>query len=257
MSRDRDDELADLLGELADTLRRLEAEVGPDRPRRGPFGLPPPPSPRDVMRFTGEYAIPTAIAVLEVNVRILELVGAALRAGATAEESRQRRGEVADRLRGETVSQLERALAEIQRAVEEGNLPQTPEVREIVEEARRLNADIREYVREADETVEDERQAERRVERRPERWSERGTSIPIDGGDEGEDAEDGGVEIDVEEELESIKEGMANDGDDAGDEDEDEASDAGNEGHDAEDDDAEADGNDAEDDGNQDRDSGE
>lgn len=210
MPRDRDDELADLLGELADTLRRLEAEVGPDRPRRGPFGLPPPPSPRDVMRFTGEYAIPTAIAVLEANVRILELVGAALRAGATADESRQRGTESVDRLRGETVTQLERALSEIQRAVEEGDLPQTPEAREVLEEARRLNADLREYVSEADETVEDERQAERRAERRP----ERGTSIPIDGAEEETDAEDdeSSVEIDVEDELRSIKEGMGEEG---------------------------------------------
>jgi hypothetical protein len=226
MSRDRDDELADLLDELADTLRRLEAQVEPDRPRRGPFGLPPPPSPRDVMAFTGEYAIPTAIAVLRANVKMLELVGAILRAGATADESRQRGGEAVERLRGETASHLERALAEIQEAIEEGDLPQTPEARDVVEEARRLNADLREYVREADETVEEERQAERRTERR----AERGTSIPIEDGDDGRDDEeqadeDGSVEIDVEEELKSIKEGMgeeaSDDGDEAGDDNED------------------------------------
>lgn len=243
MSRDRDDELADLLDELADTLRRLETQVEPDRPRRGPFGLPPPPSPRDVMAFTGEYAIPTAIAVLRANVKVLELVGAILRAGATADESRQRGGEAVERLRGETASHLERALAEIQEAIEEGDLPQTPEARDVVEEARRLNADLREYVREADETVEEERQAERRTERR----AERGTSIPIEDGDDGGDDEeqadeDGSVEIDVEEELQSIKEGM---GEEAGDEG-DEAGDEGDEaGADNEDDGDESEGSDA------------
>lgn len=222
MSRDRDDELADLLDELAETLRRLEAQVEPDRPRRGPFEFPPPPSPRDVMAFTGEYAIPTAIAVLRANVKVLELVGAILRAGAAADGSRQRGGEPVERLRGETVTQLERALAEIQEAIEEGDLPRTPEARDVVEEARRLNADLREYVRDADETVAEERRAERREERQP----KRGTSIPIDGGDEGEDAEDDDVvEIDVEEELRSIKEGMGDGGDG---ENESEGSDDGN-----------------------------
>ena len=236
MSRDRDDELADLLEDLSDTLRRLEAEVGPGR-RRGPLGLPAPPSPRDVLTFTGEYAIPTAIAVLKANVRILELVGALLQAGARADETRERSGEAVDRLRGETVSQLGRALAEIQGAVEEGDIPETPEARDVIEEARRLNADLREYVREADETVEDEREAERRAEREPGRTTGEETTIPIEDASDEKPAEEsatdeGSVEIDVEEELESIKEGMGDCEDEKSDGDaEDEESD-GNEGND-------------------------
>ena len=207
MSRDRDDELADLLEDLTDTLRQIESEVGPNRPRRGPLGLPAPPTPRDVLQFTGEYAIPTAIAVLKANIKILELVGALLRAGKTSGEARKRADDTVGELGTKTVSQLERALTEIQRAVEDGSLPQTPEARDVVEEARRLNADLREYVREADETVESEQQAERDAERGIDQGAEqdadRGTTIPIE-----DAADEPSVEIDVEEELKSIKEGM-------------------------------------------------
>ena len=217
MSRDRDDDLADLLEELADTLRRIESEVSPKRPRRGPFGLPAPPSPGDILRFTGEYAIPTAIAVLKANIKILELLGALLRAGKASDEARQRADETVGELGTKTVSQLERALTQIQRAVEDGNLPQTSEARDVVEEARRLNADLREYVREADESVESERRAERdanrETEQRAERDADGGTTIPIE-----DRSDESSVEIDVEEELKSIKDGMNEETGDEGDE---------------------------------------
>lgn len=214
MSRDPDDELADVLGDLADTLRTLESEVAHDRSSRGPFGLPPPPTPRQVLGFTGEYAIPTAIAVLKANIKILELVGAALRATSPTESSSRRRDAV-ERLGGETVGHLERALEEIQQAVDEGNLPQTPEARDVVEEARRLNDDLREYIRESTETADEERKRSKRDSR----------TIPIEDGDEsGESGESDdsteseitGVEIDIEEELRSIKDNVGDGGIDEG-----------------------------------------
>lgn len=200
MSRTPDDELADVLGELTDTLRTLEAAVTDARPRRGPFGLPPPPTPRQVLGFTGEYAIPTAIAVLQANIKILELVGAILRTTSPT-DSTSRRREAVERLGGETVGHLERALGELQRAVEDGNLPQTPEARDVLQEARRLNDELQEYVRESTRTADAEREGVNRTSR----------TIPIDEGDDvGEtndpdDETDRGIEIDIEEELRSIK----------------------------------------------------
>lgn len=212
MSRDRDDDVAALVRDLSETLQRLEGEIGPERPRRGPFGLPPPPSPRDIMAFTGEYAIPTAIAVLKANIRILELVGAVLRATTPGDKRGEGSRTRLENLSTTTVDGLGRALAEIQHAIEEGSLPQTPEARDVVTEARRLNDELREYVDESEKTVEEERQHERERDRQ-------GRSIPIEDGEEdredGEDEidEDASVQINIDEELRSIKDSMADGGD--------------------------------------------
>ncbi len=72
------DDLAAAAADLAASLEALRDDVAP-RPRRGPFGLPRPPRPVELLRFADDHAIPTVIALLEANVRALELLRAALR----------------------------------------------------------------------------------------------------------------------------------------------------------------------------------
>jgi hypothetical protein len=76
--RDDDPDLESMLSELAETLSALQNEVEPSRPPQTPPMRPP--SLREVMRFTEQQTIPTLVAILEANVRLLELAGAALRA---------------------------------------------------------------------------------------------------------------------------------------------------------------------------------
>lgn len=150
MSRRRD--AADLearVSELEATLAELRREL---RPRRGPLGLPRPPRPEEVLRFTEQYALPTAIAVLEAQVRALEGVRAALRAMDRGREATERTGrarEQAESLGRETLSTLDRALEDLQDAVETGGVPDSPEARNLLSDAQRLTDDIETELRDA------------------------------------------------------------------------------------------------------------
>lgn len=148
MTDRRDDELEPLLRELAETLTALQEEVKDEHRRRSPPLRPP--SFREVLRFTERQTIPTLVAILEANVRMLELAGAALRAmdperSVSEEETTQRAldtGRVsADRLTS-GLSDLRGALA--------GAEATNPEARALLAEADRLSAEIRERLQNAD-----------------------------------------------------------------------------------------------------------
>ena len=64
---DRERELAEVTAELSETLESLRAEL--QEPPEGPLGLPRPPTPRELLRFTEQYTIPTTIALLEAAIR--------------------------------------------------------------------------------------------------------------------------------------------------------------------------------------------
>lgn len=187
MSEPPREELADRVGELERTLEELRDELGP---RRGPLGVPRPPSPREVLRFTGEYAIPAAIAVMEANIRTLELLQRVIRATDRSGDAAGVRERTAD-LSRETLARLDGALAELGSAIEDADLPQDEEARALLSEARELNDEIRERIG------------------RP-----RGAGdAPGTAADDGGLAEsDPGVDIDVEDELEQIRDEI--DGDD-------------------------------------------
>jgi len=222
----RDEELARTAGDLADSLRDLRDEVGPGRrPRRGPFGLPRPPTPREVLRFTDEVAIPATIAVLEVNIKLLEAVQKAIRLAETERRAREQGEEVADRAREggravrsgagrvgrETLDRLDDALDDLQTAVEEGSLPREETAREILTEARELRADLESQVRDAEETADEQRRRERENDREAGRDRDAGiSSSDEDGENSASDESDGeedetGPQVDVDAELRSIK----------------------------------------------------
>lgn len=178
---DDGDDLERTLEELAGTLDELREEIGDNRQSndvrderrsggvredRRSSGV------RDLLRFTEQYTIPAVIAILETNVRLLELLAGSIRlADGRLDEAEERS---ADR----TLDALDGALTDVREAV--AGTPTSPEARRLLREARELRSE-----------------AERRLE-------ERTTTASGPGTDEGEDAVHE-VPVDVEAELESIK----------------------------------------------------
>ena len=232
--RDRDRELADAIDELVGSLQELRREL--HEPPSGPLGLPRPPTPRELLRFTEQHTIPTVIALLETSIRALELLSAAIRLadGRPLEAVGGDDGRVSGRIgrgglgvagdvdprahadRLATVSRrsletLEGALEELQTAISAGS-PQDPELRRVLEEARALREEV-------DDRLEAATRAEGRDrdgEFRDDGTVDADDSITVDiddgngepeRGDSGDDrgGDSDGVDIDVDEELESIK----------------------------------------------------
>ena len=185
-------ELEERIDELEATLEELRAELGP---RRGPMGLPRPPRPREMLRFTDDYAIPAAVAALEANVRALELLQAGIRASDPDRAADEAGRAVRDR--GATIGRtsmerLDRALTELESAVEDSGMPGDREARRLLTDARRLNDEIRDRVEAGGRPVGAD--------------PGRGGAIRIEVEAEGE-ADDGrDVEAEVESELETVKE---------------------------------------------------
>lgn len=221
---DDGDDLERILDDLAGTLDELREEVGTERrsgrvrdrrqsddvrddrqsndvrDRRRTSGA------RDLLRFTEQYTIPAVIAILETNVRLLELLAGSIRlADGRLDEAEERRT-------GRTLDALDGALTDVREAV--AGTPTSPEARRLLREARELRSE-----------------AERRLEERTTTTSEPGTDGSEDAVHE--------VPVDVEAELESIKqevdddaagEGRQSTGHDAGEADD--AGDGTNEGDD-------------------------
>lgn len=213
--RDRDGELPRLADELSTTLTNLRDELERGRePPRGPLGLPRPPTPRELLEFTDEFAIPTAIAVLEANIRALEALQGAVRltrAGdRVGERGREARAHTEELSRG-ALDRLDDVLVDLQDAL--SGRPENPEARTLLDDARALRSEIDERLRAADD---------RRPARGPSQGgSERGRrprnareSRPQDAA-----ADEDGVAIDVDSELDSIRDEVGegnDDGDDDG-----------------------------------------
>lgn len=140
------DDLEDRIDELEATLEALRAELGPER---GPMGLPRPPRPREFLRFTDEYAIPAAVAAMRANIRALELVQAGIRATDAERAAGDAGRAVRDRATeagSATLDRLDGALSDLESAMEGRGTPANPEARALLSEARRLNDEIRDRV---------------------------------------------------------------------------------------------------------------
>ena len=252
-SRDRA-ELEERLDELESTLSELRQELRSET-RRGP---PKPPTLGELLRFTEEYTIPALIALLEATIQSLELLRRTLRLAdpqrALKEESETTRSRL-DQVGTEAGNQLAGALSELRTALSEADLPENPESRRLITEARDLTGEIETRLRDAESTVQDQRDHERRrdADRRRDanrrdngRGSrDRGVMIDVtdaaDGSEPSDDAvepsdgttdESDAPEVDVESELESIKDELdrtedaledVDDDDESGDSDEDDA----------------------------------
>ncbi|TQQ81602.1 DUF7547 family protein [Halonotius roseus] len=221
--RDRD-ELAAQLDELESTLTDLRGELR-ENDRRGP---PQPPRLGDLLRFTEEYTIPTLIAALEATIKSLELLQRTLRLADPARAAREE-GEAArsrlDAVGTEAGQQLAGALAELRTALAEADLPEDGDSRDLITDARDLTGEIERRLREAEGTVSDQWDRERDGRSRGRQSNAAGTNdgVMIDVSDDGDDG-DGGDDsddssrspaadgsnadapsVDVDAELESIK----------------------------------------------------
>ncbi|MDS0221533.1 hypothetical protein NDI54_09250 [Haloarcula sp. S1AR25-5A] len=150
-----DDDLTALITDLVTTLQELETEVEPTTDS----GLPRPPTPGELLRFTSDVTIPAIILVLRTNIEALKLLRRALRmaegrptsTGSASGEMRQR----ASDLSRATLSRLDGALTDLQRAVE--GTPEDEEARELIQEAQQLRTQIQERLAdEPGETGDDE-----------------------------------------------------------------------------------------------------
>lgn len=188
------------LAELETRIEELRREV---RPRRGPLGLPRPPTPGELLAFADEHALPTTIAVLEANVRALEALREAIRLLRRVEDRdlRGRTAELGDRADGlrertdtlarEAITEFDRAVTDLAEAIEGGGLPDDARARSVLREARA----VRDEVTTA-------------LEAGVDGADENGAGETATGASEGDDGETdaGGTEIDVEAELDSIRE---------------------------------------------------
>jgi hypothetical protein len=202
----RDDpDLHVLVTDLERTLRDLRGVLERDadsvRERDG-SSLPRPPSPRVLLRFTEEYTIPATVATLEAAVRGLELLGGAIRLldGRDPRRSEERRGgrDAADVLADasavageraaaggrQALSQVDEALTHLQRTYE--GEPADPAARRLLADARQLRADIDDRLGSIERAS-----AERAAAPQPDREA-------------GEPER--GPQVDVDAELESLKE---------------------------------------------------
>ncbi|WP_210423479.1 DUF7547 family protein [Halorussus marinus] len=269
MRDDRDrEELEERVRELEDRVRELRDELG--EPPRGPGGLPRPPTPREVLSFTGEYAIPTTISVLEANIRALKALERIIRVvdperSAVGEERDRLESRAADASRA-TLDRLEDALEDVEATIRESDLPRDGEARDILDDARRINREIRDRVEQSRADADEARNPRRddrdtRDDRRDRDDLDGATTIEVGDPDDRDedDAEDdaGEPQVDVDAELRSIKDeldgdrradGDGSDGDDSAATDgEDSAeADAGTDGQDSDDTDdgTDADGSD-------------
>ena len=209
--------------ELTATLEELQSELRDPPARTGPLGLPRPPSPGELLRFTEQYTIPALVSLLEANVRLLELLAAALRvadgrpieateeladAGGRLEAVRAGGREGVAAASRATLRRLDDALAELQTAAE-GGTPDDPEVRRLLSRARDLRSEV------------DERLAETEAESTPAEETTGAVEVDVDGPGESDDGEvdeepSDDVDLDVDEELETIRRQV--DGPDDGDE---------------------------------------
>lgn len=232
--RDRE-ELADLLADLEATLTELRSELRTDpgavdrqperrdsrdatdsRPasdRRSGSASPTPPSVSELLRFTEEYTLPTLISTLEAGIRALELLRGTLRlVDGRPAVKRDRRGRssasrLGDGVAGvgrEAVSGVERALAELEAALSEADVSEERAGEDLLGEARELSAEIADRLDDA-RTGPDERPPSGRDTARESDRGSGGVTIEVtDDGADG-DAREERPTVDVEAELDSIR----------------------------------------------------
>ncbi|WP_293033822.1 hypothetical protein [Natronococcus sp.] len=206
---DPDDDLANAIRELTRTIEELRTELE-EPSRRGPrFPAPRPPTPRELLRVADEVAIPALVATLESSVRTLEALQRGLEIVRTerevrdrVDESTGRAGTRANDVRRATLSQLDTVLAELQRAAADGSLPADEDARELLVEARELRDEVDGRLRRA-------------VEGRDESDEDGPIRIDIDQPDgtteTDEDGDESDSSVDVDAELETLKDRYSED----------------------------------------------
>lgn len=200
----RDDDIDPLLDELQETLTALRTELddggddGRASRRRPRASSPPrPPRPGEFLRFTEEYTIPTVVSLLEATIQSLELLAGLIRL-LDPDRSRSAADSVGRRATKEATRGATAALSELRRALSEVDLPPEGEARDIVADARELSAEL-----------------ERRIEAGETRTHDDSpVSIDVRESSDQETGEETDPHVDVESELDSIRESVRKERDD-------------------------------------------
>ncbi len=204
------------IAELEERIEELSGELR--SPPDGPFGLPRPPTPGEVLAFVDDHAIPTTIAILEANIRALRALRGAINLlrraekrdpTGTAENLRDRTDSVAR----EAVTELDRAVSDLTAAIEDDSLPDDKEARSVLQEIRSVRDEVADALTSegaSSDAPDDTPDSSAGESADAESAHDGGNNNDIDGGD-GSDEDTGGVEIDVENELKSIKDEMRGD----------------------------------------------
>jgi len=138
VSEERIAELEERIEELSEELRS---------PPEGPFGLPRPPTPGEVLAFVDDHAIPTTIAILEANIRALRALRGAINLLRQAEkrDPTGRAEDLRDRtdsIAREAVGELDRAVSDLTTAIEGDGLPDDEEARSVLQEIRAVRDEV-------------------------------------------------------------------------------------------------------------------
>jgi len=232
VARDERD-LTALVEELSATLDALRDAVGePDSPEgrriagrdRGVAPGPAPPTPRELLRFSEQYTIPTLIALLESGIRSLELLRATLRLldGRGIEEASPAARERVESVGRTTFDRVDAVLSDLSSAVEGGE-PGDPDARDLLADARALREEIDDRLRAMETGDGTGRDVTARRSGDP---TSGGRDIPVrpadragddgnEGGVDGGDVDEAEVGVDVDAELESIRRDLARERGDA------------------------------------------
>jgi|APHM01.1.fsa_nt_gi hypothetical protein len=192
MSRDDGtDDTEQLVRELTEELRTLQEELEPG----GGLGLP---TQRELTLFTSDVAIPALVLLLRTNIRALELLQRTLRMASGQYEpsgSGARARDRAEQLGRRTLGGLDELLADLQSALEEGD-----DTRELVDRIQTLQTEL-------DETLTG-RGGNTNAADRDENAAD--TDTANDGADHSTDP----VEIDIDAELDALKDDRDEDDED-------------------------------------------
>jgi len=188
----------DRIAELEQRIEELSAELR--APPRGPLGLPRPPTPGELLAFVDDHAIPTTIAILEANVRALKALRGTIGLLRRAEErdpgdrSRAIRDRT-DSVAREAVAELDRAVSDLATAIEGEGLPDDRKARSVLQEIRSVRDEVADALEASGATEEDSGGSDTGEGESDDRRAD-------------ERSDGGGVEVDVESELESIRREM-------------------------------------------------
>jgi hypothetical protein len=224
MSRPRDDdELDELVSDLSTTLADLQDvladERGGSRSRRQRRSRLP--SPDRFLRFTEEHTIPTLISLLETNIRALELFGGLLRL-INGRDDRQRSGtnpfggdRRVQRTGRRTLDAVDSALSDLQGAME--GEPTDSEARSLLDDARSLRGEIDDRLSDPSATREQTQSDDSdHSDRSNDRENNGAVSIDVTDGesDASDDNQNPDDEVNVDDELETIKQNIQDDDED-------------------------------------------
>ncbi|MFT4947322.1 MAG: hypothetical protein ACI8TL_001564 [Natronomonas sp.] len=189
MSDPGDVDVTRLLRDLTRELQTLQRELDADR--SGPMS-----TRRQLSQFTSEVAIPGVILLLETNIRALKLLRRTIRL-AEGRDSRSQSNPAADEVSNRTeelgqraLSRLDETLETVQSSLEQGA---DEDVRRLLAEARTLQDRISQQLA-----------AEGRIE---EGGADDGSTLGV------EPEEGDAVRIDVETELQTLKDNLGDDDD--------------------------------------------